>query len=155
MGLAGEDDLYRALGGVEEGLQPLRLRQEQGRPLVGGETPGEPDREDPGIEDVVAPGEVALADPLSEAGGPEAPPHEAHQPLLALLAHPPDVLVRRVVQAGPSLGSGVPPLREDVAVEERGHLTRDPGGGVDPVGDGLDRNLVEGDVGPQVPEQAL
>ena len=64
MGLAGEEDLDRLLWIVEQGLQPLGLREQEGGPLVGGEAPGEADREHPGVEDVVAPGEVALADAL-------------------------------------------------------------------------------------------
>jgi hypothetical protein len=64
VGLAGEEDLYRPVRIVQQGLQPVRLGEQERGPLVGSKAPGEADGEHAGVEDVVAPREVALADAL-------------------------------------------------------------------------------------------
>ena len=46
MGFAGKNKLHRPGGGIDHGLQPLRVGQQQGRPLVGGEAAGENNRQD-------------------------------------------------------------------------------------------------------------
>ena len=63
MGLAGEDELHRALGVVDHRRQAVQVGEDQVGPLVGGEAAGEADGEHVGIEDVAGglDGLVALA----------------------------------------------------------------------------------------------
>ena len=126
VGLAGEDQLERPLLVEEQGPQPIGLGQQQRRPLVGGEAPGEADDQEARVEDVVGPGRVAdrhaavlqrLAQPL---------PHEADQGVAALVAGSPQLVVAGVVDAGPLVRPGVVPSRGDVLGEEVVHLRRTP-----------------------------
>ena len=49
MGLAGDDELHRALRIGQQAKQSLGIMQQQVRPLVGGEAPGKAERQ--GIRD--------------------------------------------------------------------------------------------------------
>ena len=50
MRLAGEDDLHRPPRGVQDAEQPIRVVEDQLRPLVAGEAAGEADRQRVRIE---------------------------------------------------------------------------------------------------------
>ena len=54
--LAGEHQLHGPLRGQQQRLEAFGLRQEQRRPLVGGEAPSEPDGEYVGVEFDAGPG---------------------------------------------------------------------------------------------------
>ena len=132
MRLAGEEDLHRPLRLVEQALEPVRLAEEQGRPLVGREPAGEADRERRGSRSCRA------ASAISPSRGAPAPL------LLDELRRggpPTRRALRRLVGAatarrGPaSSGCSSTP----VAAISR----RRPGGRVDAVGDRLDRDFRE------------
>ena len=150
--LAREHELHRAVARQEQRLEPVGLRQQERGSLVGGEPPGEPDGERAGVEHGVGPLDVARRQAPRHELVAEALAHEGDHRLAALLAGPPDLVVASVGQALPAVGVGLVPLGEHVAGEHVGHVGGHPRVGVDAVGDGGDRHLVDGHVGPEVAE---
>jgi len=65
MGLAREHELQRTVGIEQEAAESVGVREQQRRPLVGREAASEADRQDVGIEDVVA---HVVAHELDQAG---------------------------------------------------------------------------------------
>ena len=64
MRLAGEDDLHRPLGRVQDPRQPLGIVEDQLGPLVAGEAAREPDRQRLGLEQRAGGDDARRADAL-------------------------------------------------------------------------------------------
>ena len=147
MGLAGHDQLHRALLVAQEAREAVRVPEEQVGALVGGEPPREADGERVGAQDV-----VGLAAPHAQGPLPrEAAAREHHQALAAQLVDAPELPGGDVLRAVPHRGV-LGPLaqrRADVALEQLVHLAAEPARRVDPVGDAGDRHLVDRQVGPE------
>ena len=151
VGLAGDDELDRALLVEQQPLEPGRVAQHQGEPLVGRHPAGEPDGQHVGVEDVVDPAE------LGRAGAALLPRRlgAATGLLDELLAHlalgRPDRVARDVADPVPGVVAldvgGAEVLGGDLV-----DLAVHPGAGVDTVGDTGDRHLVVVEARPQAVE---
>ena len=78
--LAGDDQLHRPLGVQQQRLEPLRVAQHQGQPLVRGHPAGEADGEDVGVEGGLGPAELGLGGPAGQRGLADAAAHLLDQP---------------------------------------------------------------------------
>ena len=150
VGLAGEDDLDGMFGVGEEGLEALGVVEDEGGALVGGETAGEADGEDFGIEGLLDFGE--------DVGGSAA----AEALLAEAFSGEPDEAFAAVFMGAPEFGVGhggdffpdaevhglFDKAGAQVVVEEFGEVVADPGAGMDAVGDAFDGDFAGGDVGP-------
>ena len=123
--LAGEDELHRPVGVVEHRHQPLGLRQQQRRPLVGGETASEADRQRVGVEH-------AAAEPAT---------HEADEPTAAGDHRVPHLGGVEVAYDRPLVGAGGRPVVTDHARQQGVDPARRPATAVHAVGDRTDRDL--------------
>ncbi|CAM5253664.1 hypothetical protein SBADM41S_06437 [Streptomyces badius] len=157
VGLARDDDLDR-MRRVEQQLpQPVAVAQHQRQPLVRGDAAGEADGQDVRVEDAVDPAQFGGARAAPAPGGVEAAADLGDELAAQIPAQVPDLLVadagHRVPPAGRAgLRGGLVGHRAagqhlvgaalaDLARAEPEHLGGDPGRGVDPVGDGGDRDL--------------
>jgi len=148
--LPGEDELDRAFLVQEQPLQPLGVAQQECRALVGGEAPREPDRERLGAQRLERGFDLlGVGPPAAELIG-QARARERDQAFPPALVDPPELDVGDPLDVLPDglVPRLAQPVRPEIAGEERGHLLGDPGAGVDPVGDALDRHLRERHVGP-------
>ena len=151
MGLAGENDLHRALA-PEQRQRPLGIASQQLEPLVGGDPPREPEREHVRIErsrgrlDVFA--GVAAREPVGGAARPD----ELDELGSLLSPRRPQILVGHRVDGGPDGGRvGVrQPVVPERAVEQRAHRLADPRRHVHAVRDVADRHRLHGLVRPQL-----
>jgi hypothetical protein len=150
--LAREHELHRAVPCGQQRVQPLGLRQQQRRPLVGREAPREAHGERLRVEHLVGPRDIRARQAASERRLAQPAAHERDEPLTALLARPPHLVVASVVDAVPPVRAGFAPLGQHVAAQQVGHLRRDPRARVHAVGERHDRRLVGGDVRPEVRE---
>ena len=94
MRLAGEDDLDRPAGRVEDPRQPLRIVKHEFRPLVAGEAPREADRQRVGFEQRAGGDDARNADVLFHPALPRAIAHEGEEVAAQRLPHRPQLLVR-------------------------------------------------------------
>ena len=137
VGLAGEHELHRTVGVGEQRDQALGLRQQQRRPLVRREPPGEPDGERVGVEH-------AAAEPA------------AHERAPARAARPPGCPTPRPgrgrARADQRSVGAVDPVVAEGAAEHLVDTRRRPAAAVDAVGDRPDRHLGDGEVRPQLVE---
>ena len=152
MGLAREDELDRPLLIRQELLQARGILQQERGALIGGEAPGEPDREGIRVEDrgdaidLLARGvahlELALA--ILARG--------AHQPGPAQLVGPPQHFIRNTIYPlENAIRPGmVVPVRSEVAIKQRRKVARQPGQHVHPIGDVPDRHFLNRQVGPEI-----
>ena len=140
VGLAGDDELHRPLGVVQQRLEPLGVAEHEGEALVGRHASGEADGQHVRVEDRLGPAQLglrgaavapAVAQPASGLG------HEVGAQL---------ALGRPHLAAGD--GADLVPLLGDVEVAAAEVLAGqpedpvvDPGGGVHAVGDRGDRHL--------------
>ena len=136
VGLAGEHELHRPLGVVEQLAEAVRVGQQQRRPLVRGEAAGEADGQHRRVEHVLA----------------EALAGQAHELVAAVVERRPRLERVDVAHPGPALGVGAVPVLADDAGQQRVDAGRGPRAAVDAVGDRADRHLVDAEVGPQALE---
>ena len=139
--LAGEQDLDRALA-REQVDDPLGALQQQVQALVGGQAPGEADREHVGVEvrglDVVARLVAArrstmLRSRAQATSAARCSRRTAHSSASWIVVEP-------VPRGG--IGGAVHPALAEVAVEQRAHRVAQPGREVHAVGDVADRHVV-------------
>ena len=128
------------------------IAQDHGRPLVGGEPPGEADGEDVRVEDVSGglDGLVALA--AAAALPADAPADEGQQQVLQGVVRFPQLAGVDAVDALPNvrLAHAVHPVGREVAVVELLHLPGQPALDVDAVGDVSDGDFFLDAPGPEV-----
>ncbi len=79
--LAGEDQLHWAIRIVEQPRQSLRITEDQCRALIGGEAPGEAERQRVGIEQRSVSRIASGPSPSRRAGAPAACAHRPADPL--------------------------------------------------------------------------
>ncbi len=150
--LAGEDELHRAFRVRQDARQTVGVAEDQGGPLVGGEAPGEADREWLWLQERSGRHHLPRVD---LAGGP-APPavlmEVGEQVLVVPLANGPEFLVRDVQDWRPDVFvlHALLPIGGEIPVEQLLHGRRNPGREVDAIGDGGDRGQRRLDVGPDV-----
>ncbi len=136
VGLAGEHELDGSVGVEQHRAKPVELGEQQGRTLVGGETPSESDRQDAGIEQ-------RTAEPIA---------HDVDEFAPAFVAHVPDLSMIEVLYTFPVALVGEVPLVADHLRQQLVDSVAHPGAGVDTVGDVADRNLGRGEARPEVAE---
>ena len=136
---------------LHERRQPLQLLQQERRPLVGGEAPGEADRQHLEVQRAARRVDslVRFAVARELPNGP--PPDEIEQASLQHLVRLPQLAVVDGVDAGPDLGlsAALGPARAHVPVVQPAHLRSEPRVHVDTVGHVPDRNLVRGPFRPE------
>ncbi len=148
MRLAREHELDGMIGREQQATQPVGLREQQRRPLVCGEAPGEADGQRLRVEHAVAPLHVRGREPARQARGEQPLPHVPRQPAAAVLARPPQLVVAHIVDALPVARERFGPAGAHVTAEDLGELRSSPGRRVHPVGDRGDRCLRDRHVGP-------
>ena len=129
MGLAGEDELHRPFGVVDQLGESIEMscRNKIG-PLVGGEPPGEADRQRAGIEHVAGGFDRRFVFVAAAALAAEATADELDQPVLERVVRFPQFARIDVVDVLPDLRlahRGLP-LGPRVAVVELLHLLGEP-----------------------------
>ena len=135
--LPANTNCTRAVGVEQQPAQPIGLRQQQRRPLVGGEPAGEADRQ-----------RVRVEQRLRRAWSGRTTP--GRRVPCARVAH--TSARRQLGDAGPRRLVGAVPHRADAAGQQVGDAVADPRVGVHAVGDRADRHLLDGDVGPHALE---
>ena len=136
MGLAGEHELHRSVGVEQQAAETIGLRQQQGGPLVRGESAGKPDGQCLRVEE----------------GLTEVRTHERDEVGAPLRPRCPDLRRRQLGDAGPRRRVGAIPHRADAGCQELGDTVADPRVRVHAVGDGPDRHFLDRDVGPHAAE---
>ena len=157
MGLAGKQQLYRAVWIIEDTLQPLLVSEDQGAALVGGKAAGKPDGQHIRLQHILQAQPLQGADLIAQHLGLEALPEVVEQFLFDLPLGGPERLVRDSVHALPEhlFVEMIDPVFAEVLVVELAHLVDGPGEGMHPVGDMGDGDLVGGDGRPHItPELA-
>ena len=144
MGLAGKDDLNRPVRVGEQGVEPVDFREEQSRPLVGGESTGKADGQNIRIEHATGRFHrlVALAAPAALPR--QASPHELQQEVFQGVMRLPEFAWINLVDLLPDIRLSHPPNpagREDAVIQLQ-HLPREPTRHVDTVGDVPDRHFL-------------
>ena len=144
MGLSGEDELHRAVRVGEDFSDQRHIPHDQVGPLVGGETPGESDRERLGVEGLAQLFDhgVGQAAPLRLRRQPRAGIDD--QPVLQRLVRFPQFARGHLLEPGPDLrlaGTQVPVDRQH-AVVKHAHLRGQPRRHVHAVGDVADGNFL-------------
>ena len=151
MRLAGEDDLHRPAGGVQDPREPIGVVEDQLGPLVAGEAAREADRQRVGIEqraggDDARDADVlfgpALARALADEGEQVAPQRLRARPQLLVGDREHAVPERRVVVAIDAS------RRRGARRTDRASSADDPRRHVHAVGDGAHRPLGFGDARP-------
>ena len=143
VGLPGDDELYRMFRMTDDPLQPVRVPEEEGSPLIRGEAAGKADRESLRGQDFSGSLNLGRRCPLAPELFGQTTTDKAHQifpaslvgaPQLGagdLLYLLPDMLVIRIFR----------PVRPQVPVEEHCHIPREPRGDVDAI-----RYVVDGHI---------
>ena len=136
MGLSGEDELYRTVGVVDDGVEPVQVGEEQGRALIGREATGEADRQHVVAERLLDGHDLAGRIVHRHHRVGQAPLDIGHKVALELLADSPDLLIGKFVHSVKALLVIVMCL--ELGAEHLGvqllPLLRRPGGIVDAVG---------------------
>ena len=154
MCLACEDEQDGSLVVADDALQPLQVFEQQGRTLVGGEAPGEPDGQHLGIgrvgelEEAV---EMRLGATIAEVLACDAKAHQMQHPRLERLAHAPEKMVGDLVHPAPEsdVGNAVAPVEPEVALEHFCPFLRQESGHVHAIGDVVDAVVLGVDLRPQ------
>ena len=143
MGLAGEDELDRALA-AKEGDCPLRQQCEEVQALVGGEAAGETDGETPGIESGARGLGIVHRVATTQAMGRASLRDHVDQLPACRAARCPQFARGDVAHGlpGRSLVGTAQPSCAQVAIEQCAHRAAQPGGHVHTVRDMRDRNRV-------------
>ena len=134
--LAGEDELDRPVGIEQQRPESLHLAEQQRGAFVGRETPGEADGQHVRVEH-------GLTGSMS---------HHVDEFATALVAHVPDLVMVEVLDLGPFVLVGEVPVVADRTSEQFVDSVADPRPGVDAVGDVADRDLADGEIGPEATE---
>ena len=143
MRLAGEDDLHRPAGRVQDPREPLRIAEHQLGALVAGEAPREADRHRVGIEQRAGRDDARGADALLDPPLPRPLADEGKEIAPQSLTDGPQLLVGNREDAFPQRRIVVPiePVGAEVGGEQVGEVRGDPGRHVDAVGDVRDRTV--------------
>ena len=88
------NDLHRPPDGVQDSLEPLRVVEDEFRPLVAGEAPREPNRQRVGVEQRAGRDHPRGADVLLVPAVPRPLADECEQVITQRLARFPERLVR-------------------------------------------------------------
>ena len=122
MGLAGEDELHGPVGVAEDLRDQIQVAHHEVGPLVGGEPPGETDRQRLRIEALAQSlqNRIVEASPLGLRDQPRSRVND--QPVLERLVRLPQFAGRHLLKAGPDLrlaGAQVPVDRQHAVVQAR------------------------------------
>ncbi len=151
VGLAGEDELDWHDRVIDQPGETLAMAEDQRGALVGGEATGEAERQRLATEGVTSllEGGRRLAAALALTGTATA--GEVEQPRFQRLVCLPQLAVVNAGDARPHLGlaTALHPVGAEVPIVEDVHRGRQPGRGVDAVGDVTDGHLVFGATRPE------
>ena len=149
--LAGDDDLHRTLRVQQQRLEPFRVTQHQGQPLVGRDPAGEADRQHVRVEGRRRPAQLGLAHAPLLGRLVDTAADLTDQPGPQSAAHAPEFGVADPVDAGP--GAALLHLvHADLALGDLEDLPRHPAVDVHAVRDRRDRDLGAVEARPQVGE---
>ena len=133
--LAGEDQLDRSLGRVENATQPLRVGEDELRAFIVGEPSREADGQCVRVEQRAGGQDPAGADPLAGPPLARALADEVEEIAPQLLPHPPELRVRNLEHPVPDrVVPLVSPVRAQVLVEQQRQPVGHPRAHVDAVG---------------------
>ena len=151
MGFPGHHQLHRPRGVAQNTLEPSQVPEDQRGPFIGGEAARESDGQRFRIQDLLQAFDFGRRRIAGRRAGHAAFPHERHHATLSAAVRLPQFRVRDVADLLPDFRLGVPftPIRLQVLVIERGEIAIDPGGQVDPVGNGGNGNLPDRELRPQ------
>ncbi|KAF5029253.1 hypothetical protein DSECCO2_650520 [anaerobic digester metagenome] len=154
MSLPREDELHRPPAVVHDTVEPIQVLEYEVRPLVLGEPAGKPDRQGRRVEHQPLGGKVRGFFPMSRPLEPFPLPEPGEELHLQPLVFAPEFVVRYLVDHLPydRVIVILSPVRVDhvhVTVKERLDTVVQPRGQVDAVCDGVDRDLLQGQVGPE------
>ena len=136
VGLAGDDQLDGVLRVQQQRLEPGRVPQHQGQPLVSRHAPGEPDREHVRVQHRISPAQLRISRTAHLPRRPEATPDVLNQGRTQLAPQAPELGIIHAVDLVPT--GGIHVGAAEVVCSEPAHLRIDPRRYVDAVGDGGD-----------------
>ena len=151
MGFPRHHQLHRPGRVAQNALEPSQVPEDQGGPFVGGEAARESDGQRFRIQDLLQTLDFGRRRIAGRRAGDGAFPHERHHAPLPPAVRLPQFRVRDVGDLLPDFRLGMPfaPIRLQVLVVERGEVAIDPGGQMDPVGDGGNGDLPDREFRPQ------
>ncbi len=149
--LAGEDELYGALGVGEQFLYSLEVLKKQRRALVGSKTPRETDGQRLRVENLVGQFHLFASCPTPLGGSAKPLARVLDEPVAAMLVNLPELGIGNLVGTLPDLWiiAVLGPPGSQVTRIKGAHVVGNPRRGMHPVGDRLDRNLMRRQIGPE------
>jgi len=149
--LAGKHELDGTLRVIEDPLEPLRIAEEQRRPLVGCETARKADGQRMWVKPCGGCVDVCRRRASAQQLCSGALAHQCQHLHLSSLVLGPQCIGRNIRDARPgrSLVDRVAPIGSQVPIQQGRKARMDPGVRMDPIGDMIDRHFSFGQAGPQ------